>query len=109
VALLSLADHLDTLGTQPTTDSWQRHLGVVRLLLTRYIRQRDSILPPQLISPEELMHRLKLQSGSLLGQLLDLIAEAQAEGAIHSKEEAFWFAEEKLNELRPYPETWGKS
>jgi poly(A) polymerase len=97
IALLSLADHLATLGLQPTTDSWERHLGVVRLLLTRYTRQRDSILPPRLISPEELMRRLKLQPGPIIGQLLDLIAEAQAEGKIHSKEEALWFAEEQLN------------
>jgi len=97
VALFSLADHLATLGPQPPADSWQRHLGVVRLLLTRYIRERDSILPPRLISPEELLRRLKLARGPIIGQLLDLISEAQAEGTIHSKEEAIWFAEEHLN------------
>ncbi len=97
VALFSLADHLATLGPQPTADSWQRHLAVVRLLLTRYIRERDSILPPRLISPEELMRRLKLEPGPIVGQLLDLIAEAQAEGRVHSKEEAIWFAEEHLD------------
>jgi poly(A) polymerase len=97
VALFSLADHLATLGPQPTADAWQRHLGVVRLLLTRYIRERDSILPPRLISPEELMRRLKIEPGPIVGQLLDLISEAQAEGKIHSKEEALWFAEEHLD------------
>src|SRR5256884_3469968 len=45
VALFSLADHLATLGPQPTADAWQRHLGVVRQLLASYIRERDSILP----------------------------------------------------------------
>jgi putative nucleotidyltransferase with HDIG domain len=96
VALFSLADHLATLGPQPTGDAWQRHLGVVRQLLTSYIRERSSILPPRLISPEELMRRLKLKPGPMVGQLLDLISEAQAEGKIHSKEEAIWFAEEHL-------------
>ena len=99
VALISLADHLATLGPQPAKDSWQRHLAVVRLLLTGYIRERESILPPRLISPEELMRRLKLQPGPIIGQLLDLIAEAQAEGTIHSKEEAVWFAEEKVHNI----------
>jgi poly(A) polymerase len=97
VALFSLADHLATLGPQPPGDVWQRHLGVVRQLLTSYIRERDSILPPRLISPEELMRRLKLEPGPIVGQLLDLISEAQAEGKIHSKEEAIWFAEEHLD------------
>jgi poly(A) polymerase len=97
IALFSLADHLATLGPQPSSDAWQRHLGVVRLLLTSYIRERDSILPPRLISPEELIRRLKLKPGPIVGQLLDLISEAQAEGTIHSKEEAIWFAEEHIH------------
>jgi putative nucleotidyltransferase with HDIG domain len=96
VALFSLADHLATLGPEPTGDAWTRHLRVVRQLLTSYIRERDSILPPRLISPEELMRRLKLAPGPIVGQLLDLISEAQAEGKVHSKEEAVWFAEEYL-------------
>jgi poly(A) polymerase len=99
VALISLADHLATLGPQPVTNSWERHLGVVRLLLESYIRERERILPPRLISPEELIRRLNLEPGPLIGQLLDLIAEAQAEGTIHSKEEALWLAEERMDEL----------
>jgi len=96
VAMFSLADHLATLGPKPIGEAWHRHLGVVRQLLTSYIRERDSILPPRLISPEELIRRLKLEPGPTVGQLLDLISEAQAEGKIHSKEEAIWFAEEHL-------------
>ncbi|HEX6477334.1 MAG TPA: HD domain-containing protein [Ktedonobacteraceae bacterium] len=96
VGLISLADHLATLGPQPPGEAWERHLGVVRLLLTRYIRERESILPPRLISAEELIRRLHLEPGPQVGQLLELIAEAQAEGRIHSKEEAVWLAEEKL-------------
>ncbi len=96
VALCSLADHLATLGPAPTGDAWKRHLRVVLQLLTSYIRERDSILPPRLISPEELIRRLKLTPGPIVGQLLDLISEAQAEGKVRSKEEAVWFAEEHL-------------
>ena len=100
VAIFSLADHLATLGPlQPSGDAWERHLSVVRLLLTCYIRERESILPPRLLSSEELMRRLKLEPGPIVGQLLEAIAEAQAEGTIHSKEEALWFAEEHLGRL----------
>ena len=97
IALFSLADHLATFGPQPLTSAWERHLSVVSLLLTRYIRERDSILPPRLLSPEELMRRLKLEPGPLVGQLLEAIAEAQSEGSISSKEEALWLAEERLS------------
>jgi len=98
VALFSLADHLATLGPQPLTDAWEQHVAVVRLLLVRYIRERESILPPRLVSAEELMRRLKLEPGPQVGQLLDQIAEAQAEGMVRSKEEALWWAEEWLRE-----------
>jgi tRNA nucleotidyltransferase/poly(A) polymerase len=100
VALVSLADHLAMRGPDPLTVHWQRHLATVRLLLTRYIRERASILPPRLLQADELIHRLHLQPGPLIGLLLESIAEAQAEGRVHSKEEALWLAEEKLQQIQ---------
>ncbi len=98
IAILSLADHLATLGPQPLNEHWTRHLSVVRLLLTSYIRARESILPAQLVSASDLMRRLKLAPGPHVGQLLEQIAEAQAEGRIHSREEALWLAEEQYKQ-----------
>jgi poly(A) polymerase len=103
VVLFSLADHLAThgplLGSNEKVEgskggSWEQHVGVVCGLLREYIRNRERILPPRLMSGEELMKRLKLSPGPIVGELLELIAEAQAEGRIHSKEEALWLAEE---------------
>ncbi len=108
VALLSLADHLATTGplfgtsennADTTISSWEQHLATVHLFLNQYIQHRENILPPQLISADELMRRLNLKPGPHIGRLLEAIAEAQAEGAISSRDEAFWLAEEKLNQL----------
>ncbi|HEY6408910.1 MAG TPA: HD domain-containing protein, partial [Ktedonobacteraceae bacterium] len=64
VALFSLADHLATRGpllridespTGTPIGSWDQHVAVVCNLLRTYIRNRKSILPPKLISAEELM------------------------------------------------------
>ena len=96
VALISLADHLAMRGPQELTGAWTQHLGTVRLLLTRYIREREVILPPHLVQPEELMRKFNITPGPLVGQLLDEIAEARAEGQITSKEDAFWFVEQRL-------------
>ena len=107
VALFSLADHLATRGPLLGSDeeegqggskagSWRQHVEVVCGLLRDYIRNRERIMPPRLISAEELMKRLQLSPGPIVGELLEQIAEAQAEGVIHSKEEALWFAEEKV-------------
>ncbi len=99
VALISLADRLATGGPDSLSDSWERHLATVCLLLTQYIRHRESILPPRIVDASELMHRFHLEPGPLVGRLLEEIAEAQAEGTVHSKQEAFWLAEEKLKNL----------
>lgn len=99
VALISLADHLAMRGPQPLTEHWQRHLTTVTLLLTRYIRERATILPPRLIQADELIRKFHLTPGPIIGQLLESIAEAQTDGTIRSKEEAFWLAEEKLQHL----------
>lgn len=100
VALVSLADHLAMRGPQPLTEHWFQHLATVRLLLTRYIRERERILPPRLIQANELMQRFNLEPGPLVGQVLESIAEQQTDGSLHSKEEAFWFIEETFGMKR---------
>ncbi|GHO45288.1 HD domain-containing protein [Ktedonospora formicarum] len=100
VALVALADHLAMRGPLPLTEAWGLHLATVRLLCERYIRVRDSILPPRLLQADELMHRLELKPGPIVGQLLEAIAEAQAEGIVRSKQDALWLASEKLEEQR---------
>lgn len=96
VALISLADHLAMRGPEPLTELWERHLATVRLLLNAYIRERERILPPRLIQPDELIHRLQLTPGPVIGQILEAISEAQTDGTLHSREEALWLAEEIL-------------
>jgi poly(A) polymerase len=99
VALISLADHLAMRGPEPLTAIWGRLLATVRLLLTRYIRERQSILPPRLLEAQELMRHFTLDPGPLVGQLLEYIADAQAEGRVHSKADALWLVEEKLSQI----------
>jgi len=99
VALVSLADHLAMRGPQELTEAWTYHLATVRLLLTRYIREREVILPPHLVQAEELMRKFAIPPGPIIGQLLDEIAEARADGQIASKEDAFWLVEERLRKL----------
>ncbi len=98
VALVSLADHLAMRGPEPLTEAWHNHLATVRLLLTRYIREREVILPPHLVQPEELIRKFNLPQGPIIGQLLEQIAEARADGIITSKDDAFWFVEEQLGQ-----------
>lgn len=103
VALVSLADHLSMRGPLPLTEHWEHHLATVRLLLTSYIRERSRFLPPRLIQSEELMQRLHISPGPVMGYLLEQIAEAQAEGRVTSKDDALWLAEELLKKRQEPP------
>jgi poly(A) polymerase len=99
VALFSLADHLATYGpasAQRPPGSWERHVAGVILLLRSYLYERERYLPRQLLSGSELMRRLGLAPGPLIGELLEVLAEARAEERIHSKEEALWLAQDYL-------------
>ena len=100
VALISLSDHLAMRGPEPLTEHWWRHLSIVRQLLQSYIRERESIIPPRLLQANELLRHFELQPGPIIGQLLESIAEAQADGIIHSKEDALWFAKEQLERIK---------
>jgi putative nucleotidyltransferase with HDIG domain len=100
VALISLADHLAMRGPELLTEHWQLHLATVHQLLQSYIRERESIIPPRLLQANELIQHLELQPGPIIGQLLESLAEAQADGVIQSKEDALWFAEEQLERIR---------
>jgi poly(A) polymerase len=103
VAIVSLSDHLAMRGPEPLTEHWQRHLATVTQLLQSYIRERDSIIPPRLLQANELMRHLALQPGPIVGQLLESIAEAQADKVVQSKEDALWFAEEQLQRILQEP------
>ncbi|WP_052888003.1 HD domain-containing protein [Thermogemmatispora carboxidivorans] len=99
VSLFSLADHLATYGPgygRRPTGAWEAHLACVALLLRSYLHERERFLPTRLLTGHELMRRLGLEPGPLIGELLEVIAEARAEERIHSKEEALWLAREYL-------------
>jgi poly(A) polymerase len=66
-------------------------------MLTRYLAwQRQQRRAPRLLDGDELMAELALEPGPLVGNLLDAIAEAQAEGTISTREQALDLARRAL-------------
>ena len=93
VCLLSLADSLATYDLSPPIKVWEDLLDVVRHLLTAWFNERSfSVSPAQLISGNDLIQQLGLESGPIVGELLELIREAQAEGKVKTREEAMAYA-----------------
>jgi len=97
VCLLSLADSLATYDLSPPIKVWEDLLDVVRHLLTAWFNQRSSsVSPTQLLSGNDLIQQLGLESGPIVGELLELIREAQAEGKVKTIEEAMAYAHRLL-------------
>lgn len=98
VCLLALADFLGTYGPEIEQDAWLIFIERIRLLLEAYYDKRQKLVePPTLIDGLQLMRVLKLKSGPIVGELLNLIREGQVAGEIHSVEDALRLAREQLN------------
>ena len=65
-----------------------KHLQLVSLLLRRWRDAARSPAPPKLVDGRDVMKLLKLAPGPRIGELLERVREAQAEGEIKTKEDA---------------------
>lgn len=92
-ALLSLADMQGVYGPTLTPDAWQPVLETAVSLLTTGLDAGSAVVsPPALVDGRDLMTILNLPSGRQIGHLLDAIAEAQAGGDVHTREQALRLA-----------------
>jgi len=85
---LSLADHLATVGPRFNMVGWQQHVSLVNYILGRRFQEEAMVAPPKLVRGDELMAELGLSPGPLVGELLELVREAQAAGEVTTREEA---------------------
>jgi poly(A) polymerase len=94
---LSLADHLATAGPRVNSEGWRQHVALVNYILVTRLQEEAVLVPPRLMRGEELMAELGLSPGPLVGELLELIREAQAAGEIKTREEALAVARKALS------------
>ena len=89
VALLSLADHLATVGPDADDDQYPTLLETVKALLDAYFNQRQTVVaPPPLLTGDDLIGQFGLAQGPEIGRLLAALQEAQAVGQVTSREQA---------------------
>ena len=87
--LLSLADLLGTHAPLVPQDAWESRVEVAGTLLEAFFEAREErIDPPPLLRGDELIQTTGLASGPKIGQLLEIIQEAQVAGEVTSLEEA---------------------
>ncbi len=89
VSLLSLSDSLATYGPTLPRETWARHLSVVRALLVAWWEHPEqTVAPIRLVDGNDLIQVFDLEPGPLIGQLLEMIREAQATGQVSSRAQA---------------------
>ena len=97
--LLALADTLATYGPGLPRAKWIHMVDVIRILLEAWWEQPDEIIsPPILLNGNDLMLNFNIDPGPQVGELLELIREAQAAGELHDRAQALAFAHDKLNQ-----------
>lgn len=86
--VLSLADRQASLGPAVTPEFNEKHRVFVGDGILRYIEQKERVVPPKLLSGEDVMSVLKVPPGPIVGTILERVRELQAEGKILSRDDA---------------------
>lgn len=94
-------DRMATRGALSRVDQVDQQRSRLEELLTPYFFKVEEVVkPPRLVDGHRLMTELRLAPGPLVGDLLEAIEEAQAEGQVRSAEEAIVIARQQLAQRR---------
>lgn len=97
LVLLVLADTRATSEHTLEPEYWVSCLEVCASLLEAWFeRAPEMVVPPQLVNGNDLMAKLNIPAGRMLGELLEAVREEQAAGQITTREEALDFVRERL-------------
>ena len=95
------ADRMATRGPQSHLDQVdQQRTRLEELFNAYFFKAAEVVKPPRLITGHQLMDALRLAPGPVIGTLLNLIEEAQAEGRVRCPEEALQLARAHLSSRR---------
>ena len=87
------ADRMATRGSKSRVDQIDQQRDRLEEILNAYFFQAEEVVkPPRLLDGNRLMAAFQLPPGPVIGELLDAIEEAQAEGRIRTSDEALALA-----------------
>ncbi|MCU0513507.1 MAG: hypothetical protein MUE40_13175 [Anaerolineae bacterium] len=103
--LFALADYAATTGSELEQHAWLRLVERVRgLLAARFDHYAQIVKPPPPVNGHDLMARLAIPPGRILGDILDAIREAQVTGEVVTAAEAYALAQRYLAARPPAAE-----
>ena len=93
---LGLADHLAARGPTLDHEQWRKHVETTQYIISKWFEGKTAVAPPKLIDGHILVDKLGLPPGPQIGELLEMVREAQAAGEIQTPEEALDFVRKRL-------------
>lgn len=85
---LNLADYLAARGPLLSPEEWAEHCRVIAHVLREGVERKPEAATPRLLDGHDIMEVFGLSPGPQVGQLLELVREAQGSGEVKDREEA---------------------
>jgi poly(A) polymerase len=100
IILLNMAQYLARNGFDFDQDDWLRQVECAQSLLDAYYVQRERFIePPTLVNGDDLMLHFGLPRSRKIGDLLEIIREAQVNGEVVSADDALRVAHAHLDRI----------
>jgi hypothetical protein len=92
-----LADYLAKGSSGAGGDTWSRLVALTaRMLNDYYDRPIEKVDPPLLLDGNDLMREFGLPPGPQIGELLELVREAQVSGEVQTRQDALLVIRSRL-------------
>jgi poly(A) polymerase len=89
LCFIALANIIGTYQHALDQDIWLEKVNLARVLMEAYFEKYDKVVnPPKILSGSDIMKNFNLEPGKQVGELLEEVQAAQAEGKITTKAEA---------------------
>ena len=96
--ILAKADRLSAQGKDVTKEMTEENINGLNKLLKFYLDVKPTLKPlPKLLDGNEIMEILNIKQTPLLGKIISELKEAQINGEVNSKDEAFEFIKSYKN------------
>jgi poly(A) polymerase len=102
IAFLTLADYLATYGPNLDLKDWKQCTQLIEYVLSQRDKEESIVAPPKLIDGHDLINIFNMEPGRQIGELLEMVREAQASGEITIREDALTFVQAQLARVGPY-------
>jgi hypothetical protein len=92
ILFLMLADNLAARGPRLGLVRWRGNVAFMNYVLARYYLEEEPAAPKRLVTGDDIIGKLHVEPGPVVGRLLAAIEEARALGEVSTREEALALA-----------------